>query len=183
MRGADDTGGRVVVVVVGRVVDVVDEVVVVGRVVDVVDEVVVVGRVVDVVDVEVVDVEVVELVVELVVVELVVVVVGATAVTWWTYTSPCPFVSAGTNAAAVTKPAHVPSPLIAEPVDRRVAWLPAESTLARVVSPVDRLCTNTSRTPFVSPETRLVASDSNATLVPSRLIAGPSSALELLPFP
>ena len=60
--------------------------------------------------------------------------------------------------------------------------MPAESTLARVVSPVDRLCTNTSRLAFVSSATRLVAKDSNATLVPSPLIAGPSRPLPLLPL-
>jgi hypothetical protein len=186
IRGADDTGGRVVVVVVvGRVVDVVDELVAVGRVVDVVDVEVVDVEVVEV-DVEVVevDVEVVEVDVELVVVEVLVdVVVGATAVSWWTKASVCELVSPATRLdAEESKPLHAPSPLIADPVDGPFASPPAASTLTRVVAPVDRSCTNTSRLPLVSPGTRFVANDSNATLVPSPLIAGPSSALELLPL-
>jgi hypothetical protein len=146
MRGTDDTGGRgtVVVVVGGRVVLVVLELlVVVGRVVVVVDVEVLVE-----VDVEVVvevEVEVVELVVVLVDdvdVEVEVDDVGGGADTsWWTKASVCALVSSDTRLVAVeTNPTHVPLALIAEPVECPSDWLPAESTLARVVTPVDRSC-------------------------------------------
>src|SRR2546428_10658802 len=58
------------------------------------------------------------------------------------------------------------------------ACSPDELTLSRVVRPVFRSKTNTSRTPFVSPATRLVDSDVYATKRPLALIEG----LELFPL-
>jgi hypothetical protein len=55
-----------------------------------------------------------------------------------------------------------------------LAWVPSEATLARVTAPVCRSWTKTSNAPFVSPRTRLLATDSNATKRPSALIAGDS---------
>jgi hypothetical protein len=105
-------------------------------------------------------------------------------VSWCTNASVWALVSLGTRLVAEeTKPTQFPSPLMADPVDAPFAWLPALSTLSRVVWPVARSCTNTSRTPLVSTGTRFDANDSNATFRPSALIAGPSKALLLLPSP
>ena len=51
-------------------------------------------------------------------------------------------------------------------------WLPSPATLTRSVVPACRSRTNTSRTPLVSPATRLVAVEVNTTKRPSALIPG-----------
>ena len=50
--------------------------------------------------------------------------------------------------------------------------IPAVETLTRVVTLVRRSRTNMSSNPFISPDTRLVAPDANATYRPSALIDG-----------
>ena len=52
------------------------------------------------------------------------------------------------------------------------AWAPVEETLTRSIVSVRRSYTKTSSAPLVSPATRLVAADWNATYRPSALIAG-----------
>jgi hypothetical protein len=58
-------------------------------------------------------------------------------------------------------------------------WSPVVLTLILVVVPLWRSCRKTSRAKFVSPVTRLVASETKVTKRPSALSAG----AELLPFP
>jgi hypothetical protein len=86
------------------------------------------------------------------------------------YTSGAPFVStAGSNASFVTKTTLVPSPLISG-LKESPPWLPSTFRLARTVVPASRSRTKTSGTPLLSPDTRFVAPESNATRRPSALI-------------
>src|SRR2546427_409695 len=75
-----------------------------------------------------------------------------------------PFVSPATRlVASEAKATHRPLAESEGSALPKLPWTPAESTDTRTVSPVLRLCTKMSRTPFVSPATRLVASEAKAT--------------------
>src|SRR5262245_26113417 len=70
------------------------------------------------------------------------------------------------------KPMKRPLALMAQFRLPAFAWAPLLATLARVVVAVKRSRTKTSLTPFVSPGTRFVAADVNATKRPLALSAG-----------
>ena len=89
----------------------------------------------------------------------------------WTKTSVVLFVSPVTNSlAADWKTTNFPSALICGEVLSAVASVPVELTLTRTVVSRSRSWTKMSCTPFVSSDTRFVASDSKATYRPSPLI-------------
>jgi hypothetical protein len=90
-----------------------------------------------------------------------------------------PLVSAATRSGAVDENATAaPSGLIAGSKLSPDACDPAAPTLIRSIDPVWRSRTNTSMNPFVSPTTRLVASDEKATS-PS----APTTGSQLPPSP
>ena len=96
-----------------------------------------------------------------------------------TYTCPTPFVPPATRVVASDENAtYRPSALMEASQLRLFPCSPVLDTLTLVVVPVCRSRTNTSSTPFLSPATRFVASDENATYRPSPLIEGE----ELWPF-
>ena len=98
-----------------------------------------------------------------------------------TKTSPKPLVSLATRLDALDwKATYWPSPLIAGsyPLAPFASVAPV-LTLTRSVVPGIVARTKTSRIPFVSPVTRLSASDMKAMYVPSELMAG----LSLMPLP
>lgn len=66
---------------------------------------------------------------------------------------------------------YLPSALIAGAPLELLAWAPLLLTLTRRVRPVATSRRNTSSTPLVSPRTRLLAEDVNATYLPSALTA------------
>jgi len=87
--------------------------------------------------------------------------------------SATPFVSSAVRSGEVeAKATYRPSALMAALVLSPLAWAPALVTLTRVVVPPWRSRTNTSNLPFVSPSTRFVAEDSNATKPPFSLTEG-----------
>ena len=82
----------------------------------------------------------------------------------WTNTSSQPLVSPGTRLEAREwKATKRPSALMEGVQLVPLPWLPAESRLTLVVSPVWRSRTNTSEVPLVSPGTRLEAPERKAT--------------------
>ncbi len=105
------------------------------------------------------------------------------------------FVSPTTRLLAAEKsPVVDPSALMSGSVLASFACAPALSTLTRTVSPVSRSCTKTSgHSPamslkngpqvFVSPATRFVAIESNATRRPSPLILAPKADPPRIPGP
>ncbi len=99
-------------------------------------------------------------------------------------TSALPLASPGTRlAATLAKLTTVPSWLIAGSPEAPMACTPDELTLTRVVVPAWRSRRKTSEVPLVSPGTRLLADDWNATKRPSPLIAGAGSwELPALPW-
>jgi hypothetical protein len=101
----------------------------------------------------------------------------------WTKMSVLPLVSPGTRLVADDeKETKRPSPLRSGPLLLPFASLPLLVTLTRWVLPLARSRTNTSTAPLLSPPTRLVAAESNATTSPLLFTAG---ALEraLMPSP
>src|SRR4051794_19823921 len=80
----------------------------------------------------------------------------------------------GTSPGSVETNTTLPPvpPIDAAKLSPDSAWPPAEDTDTREVTRLTRSRTNTSVRPFVSPPTRLVASDSNATNRPSAEISG-----------
>jgi hypothetical protein len=85
----------------------------------------------------------------------------------WTKMSVLPLVSPGTRLVADdAKATKRPSPLTAGPVLLPFACLPLLLTLTRWVLPLARSRTTTSTAPLLSPPTRLVAAESNATTSP-----------------
>ena len=88
--------------------------------------------------------------------------------------SALPLVSPGTRLGANdVKSTDRPSAAIVASWPPRLTSLPAFETLARTVAPVVRSRTNTSVRPFVSPGTRSVAFELNATWRPSAESEGP----------
>ena len=95
-------------------------------------------------------------------------------------TSAAPFVSPATRfVASEVKTTKRPSALM-RALDEAPFACPPEPSEARVVVPVTRFRTNTSRTPLVSPATRLGEPETKATSVPSAETEIPSWAVDSL---
>src|SRR5438034_7885969 len=91
-----------------------------------------------------------------------------------------PFVPPGTRLVAYeAKATNCPSAESEGLKLLSLPWVPAESTDTRTVCPVVRSCTKASLTPFVSPGTRLLATEAKVTDRPS----AESEGLKLLSLP
>lgn len=92
----------------------------------------------------------------------------------FTKTSSLPLESRGTKfSASEMNATRVPSGENTALKEVSLAWFPFLSVDTRAIAPVVRFFTKISVLALVSPETRLVALDLNATRVPSGEIAGP----------
>ena len=101
-----------------------------------------------------------------------IVAVGAGGSRSWTKMSLVALVSPATRLVArESKATKRPSPLMVARALKKSPWLPALSTLTLSVVPVWRSRTKMSKTPLVSPATRLVASESKAMKRTSSLMA------------